>query len=140
MAIVSPITLTLTRFMVITLRRGRVSAKVFVCCHNTHTDTHTHIIDIDIHIHIQMHIPINTHTPTPARAHAHTYHLQIRIHMHIHMHMHIHTLIHSDVNECLQNNGGCHSKRECTNTEGSMSCGDCATDYVIDGLKGCKKS
>merc|ERR1712032_906162 len=45
-----------------------------------------------------------------------------------------------DVNECLKNNGGCHSKRKCMNTVGSMKCGDCAAGYVNDGAKGCKGS
>merc|ERR1719238_1891711 len=44
----------------------------------------------------------------------------------------------SDVNECLKNNGGCHSQRKCTNTVGSMSCGDCSAGYTNDGTKGCK--
>merc|ERR1719476_129893 len=43
-----------------------------------------------------------------------------------------------DVNECLQNNGGCDSKRTCMNTVGSMTCGDCSSGYENDGAKGCK--
>merc|ERR1719271_1462723 len=44
-----------------------------------------------------------------------------------------------DVDECKTNNGGCHSKRTCTNTAGSITCGDCPAGYVNDGAKGCKK-
>ena len=44
----------------------------------------------------------------------------------------------SDVSECATNNGGCDIKRTCTNTDGSMSCGDCQTGYANDGAKGCK--
>ena len=43
-----------------------------------------------------------------------------------------------DVNECLNNNGGCDSKRACINTEGGRICGDCSTGYIDDGDKGCK--
>merc|ERR1719203_476883 len=43
-----------------------------------------------------------------------------------------------DVNECETSNGGCDSKRKCTNTDGSMSCGDCPAGYTNDGAKGCK--
>ena len=43
-----------------------------------------------------------------------------------------------DVNECAKSNGGCHSKRKCMNTVGSMSCGNCAAGYTNDGAKGCK--
>ena len=58
----------------------------------------------------------------------------------IHTHTHTHTLapVYSDVDECLNNNGGCDSKRTCKNTVGSMSCGDCPAGYVNDGAKGCK--
>ena len=45
--------------------------------------------------------------------------------------------VRSDVNECESNNGGCHSKRTCINTDGSMSCGDCSAGYTNDGAKGC---
>ena len=55
-----------------------------------------------------------------------------------HTHAHINTLTHLDVNECATNNGGCDSKRTCTNTVGSMSCGDCPAGYANDGAKGCK--
>ena len=44
----------------------------------------------------------------------------------------------SDVNECLNNNGGCHSKRTCTNTPGGRTCGDCLSGYENDGDTGCK--
>ena len=53
-------------------------------------------------------------------------------------HAYINTLTHLDVNECAANNGGCDSKRTCTNTVGSMSCGDCPAGYANDGAKGCK--
>ena len=43
-----------------------------------------------------------------------------------------------DVNECLENNGGCHNKRKCTNTPGSMKCSDCPPGWTNDGAKGCK--
>ena len=43
-----------------------------------------------------------------------------------------------DINECLKNNGGCHSKRKCINTEGSRTCGGCPTGWVNDGAAGCK--
>jgi len=45
----------------------------------------------------------------------------------------------ADVNECLTNNGGCDSKRTCTNTDGSMKCEDCPAGYANDGAKGCKE-
>ena len=44
----------------------------------------------------------------------------------------------SDVNECATNNGGCHSRRKCTNTVGGRTCGDCPSGYVNDGDTGCK--
>ena len=43
-----------------------------------------------------------------------------------------------DLDECLSNNGGCHSERKCTNMVGSMKCGDCAFGWTNDGEKGCK--
>ena len=43
----------------------------------------------------------------------------------------------SDVNECLDNNGGCDSKRSCTNTAGGRTCGDCPSGYENDGDTGC---
>ena len=58
--------------------------------------------------------------------------------MDTHTHTHTHTPVNVDVNECLQGNGGCDSKRKCINTLGSMSCGDCSAGYVNDGVKGCK--
>jgi hypothetical protein len=39
---------------------------------------------------------------------------------------------------CATNNGGCHSKRACTNNAGSAKCGDCPAGYTNDGAKGCK--
>ena len=51
---------------------------------------------------------------------------------------HSHKPVCSDVNECLSNNGGCDSKRKCTNTVGSMSCGDCPSGYENFGAKDCK--
>ena len=41
-------------------------------------------------------------------------------------------------NPCLNNNGGCHSKRTCTNNAGSAKCGNCPAGYANDGAKGCK--
>ena len=43
-----------------------------------------------------------------------------------------------DVNECLKNNGGCDSKRKCTNTAGSRTCGNCPAGFFNDGATGCK--
>ena len=43
-----------------------------------------------------------------------------------------------DVNECLDNNGGCHSKRTCTNTMGGRTCGNCKSGYINDGDTGCE--
>ena len=40
---------------------------------------------------------------------------------------------HSDINECLINNGGCHSDAICTNTPGSFSC-SCKSGYQGNGL------
>ena len=42
-----------------------------------------------------------------------------------------------DLDECLSNNGGCHSERKCTNTAGSMKCEDCSAGWTNDGAKGC---
>ena len=42
-----------------------------------------------------------------------------------------------DVNECLDNNGGCDNKRTCTNTVGGRICGNCSSGYVNDGDTGC---
>ena len=43
----------------------------------------------------------------------------------------------SDVNECATNNGGCDSKRTCTNTVGGRTCGDCSSGYENDGDTDC---
>jgi hypothetical protein len=43
----------------------------------------------------------------------------------------------ADVDECQSNNGGCHSKRTCTNTAGGRTCGDCASGWTNDGDTGC---
>ena len=40
--------------------------------------------------------------------------------------------------ECLNNNGGCDSKRTCTNTKGGRTCGDCPSGYANDGDTDCK--
>ena len=62
----------------------------------------------------------------------------LRIHIHIHIHMH--TPVLSDVDECaVHDNGGCDSKRTCTNLAGSMQCEDCPSpSWANDGAKGCK--
>ena len=39
---------------------------------------------------------------------------------------------------CNDNNGGCHSKRTCSFTGGSVKCGDCPAPLTNDGPKGCK--
>ena len=41
------------------------------------------------------------------------------------------------MDECLENNGGCHDKRKCTNTPGSMTCGDCPDGLINAGAKDC---
>jgi len=41
-------------------------------------------------------------------------------------------------NPCEIDNGGCHSKRACTNNAGSAKCGDCPAGFTNDGAKGCK--
>ena len=43
-----------------------------------------------------------------------------------------------DVDECLENNGGCDSKRKCTNTKGGHECGKCPVGWSNDGATGCK--
>jgi len=43
-------------------------------------------------------------------------------------------------NECLSStNGGCDSNRECTKSDGTITCGDCAAPWVNDGPKKCKE-
>ena len=42
-----------------------------------------------------------------------------------------------DVNECLDNNGGCDPLRVCENGPGYSTCEDCADGYVKDGPFGC---
>ena len=42
-----------------------------------------------------------------------------------------------DVNECLTSNGGCDSRRACTNTQGSRTCGNCAAGWTNSGPTGC---
>ena len=44
----------------------------------------------------------------------------------------------SDVDECLTDNGGCDSKRTCTNTPGGRTCGDCPSGWMDDGDTLCK--
>ena len=42
-----------------------------------------------------------------------------------------------DVNECLSNNGGCHSERTCINTAGGRICGNCPSGYINDNDADC---
>jgi len=44
----------------------------------------------------------------------------------------------SSADPCKTNNGGCHSKRKCTSTNGKVTCGNCAAGYVNNGVNGCK--
>ena len=53
-------------------------------------------------------------------------------------HMHWYLCRPVDVDECVQNNGGCDSKRKCTNTVGGHECGDCPVGWSNDGATGCK--
>ena len=46
----------------------------------------------------------------------------------------------ADVDECSVNNGGCDSKRKCTNTDGGFSCGDCPNGWNNLGAKNCQGS
>jgi len=39
---------------------------------------------------------------------------------------------------CEINNGGCDSKRTCTEVNGAAKCEDCPAGYANDGAKGCK--
>ena len=50
----------------------------------------------------------------------------------------MHTFAWPDINECAKDNGGCHAKRQCINSAGSMKCADCAAGWANDGAKGCK--
>merc|ERR1719482_850054 len=45
---------------------------------------------------------------------------------------------HVRANKCLKDNGGCDSKRPCTNMNGSVKCEDCPAGYANDGATGCK--
>ncbi|CAJ0929764.1 unnamed protein product, partial [Ranitomeya imitator] len=42
----------------------------------------------------------------------------------------------TDINECGQNNGGCHANAKCTNLPGSLSCA-CLSGFSGDGVKQC---
>jgi len=44
----------------------------------------------------------------------------------------------SSADPCKTNNGGCHSKRKCTSTNGKVTCGNCAAGYVNNGATKCK--
>ena len=48
------------------------------------------------------------------------------------------TLVSLDINECATSNGGCDSKRTCTNTAGSMKCENCPSGWANNGAKLCK--
>ena len=43
----------------------------------------------------------------------------------------------ADVDECADENGGCHDERECVNTEGGMRCGDCSAGWTKHGDTDC---
>ena len=43
-----------------------------------------------------------------------------------------------DDDECEVNNGGCDSKRDCINKDGSRECGDCPPGWIKDGETACK--
>merc|ERR1719331_3718013 len=42
-------------------------------------------------------------------------------------------------NPCAKNNGGCYSKRKCTNSNGKAKCGNCPKGYTNLGATKCKK-
>merc|ERR1712032_1435713 len=42
-------------------------------------------------------------------------------------------------NPCAKNNGGCDSKRKCTNSNGKAKCGNCPKGYTNLGATKCKK-
>merc|ERR1712010_177845 len=42
-------------------------------------------------------------------------------------------------NPCKKNNGGCYSKRKCTNVNGKAKCGNCPKGYTNFGATKCKK-
>merc|ERR1712032_341692 len=41
---------------------------------------------------------------------------------------------------CAKNNGGCDSKRKCTNSNGKAKCGNCPKGYTNLGATKCKKT
>merc|ERR1719460_3118723 len=45
---------------------------------------------------------------------------------------------HERANKCAHDNGGCDSRRPCTNSNGSVKCEDCPAGYANDGATGCK--
>ena len=59
-------------------------------------------------------------------------------HTHTHVCVCVCVCVCLDVNECAKNNGGCDSKRKCTNSVGSMKCGNCPAGWTNDGAKACK--
>jgi cubilin len=47
------------------------------------------------------------------------------------------TIFAADVDECLNNNGGCDKLTVCTNTVGSRDCGACPLGYSGNGIVNC---
>ena len=50
----------------------------------------------------------------------------------------MHVFVWPDINECAKDNGGCHAKRQCINSPGSVKCADCTTGWTNAGATGCE--